>query len=127
MQIQDCSKGLRVRHRETGKSATIKEVFLDRNELEIIFDNAMTSKMHPRLVELLAEDNPVAPSQPAGPQRACPNCAAKMPAEATICPKCGFQYGVKPVKKSSGLLVLIIALIIAAGAAVAVWKFVLSR
>ncbi len=125
MLIQDCAAGQRIRYRETGRLGTIKNVYLDRNEVDIQIDNQTTTRCHPRLIEL-AEGAPAAePST--GPQRACPQCAAKMPTEATTCPKCGFQYGVGSAKKSSPLLVLIIALVIAAVAAVVVWKFVLNR
>lgn len=127
MQIQECFEGQRVRFRETGKSATIKEVHPDKNEVLIEFDNHMTSKVHPRSCEPLTEADATTPVATTGPTRACPQCAAKMPAEVTTCPKCGFAYGVKPAKSSSGLTVLIIALVIAAVAALVVWKFVVAR
>jgi ribosomal protein L40E len=120
MLIQDCVAGQRIRYRETGRLGTIKNVHLDRNEVDVLIDGSTTSRCHPRLIELT--DAAPAAEQPTGPQRACPSCAAKMPADATTCPKCGFQYGLQITKKSSPLLVLIIALLVAAVAAVVVWK-----
>ncbi len=125
MLIQDCAGGQRIRYRETGRQGTIKNVYLDRNEVDIQIDGDTTTRCHPRLIELA--DGAPAVASPAGPQRPCPNCAAKMPAEVTTCPTCGFQYGVKTAKKSSGLTTLIIALLVAAVAALAVWKFVLNH
>lgn len=121
MLIQDCAIGQRVRHRETSRLGTIKNVHLDRNEVDIQIDGATTSRCHPRLLELAEPDAPGA--SPTGPQRACPNCAARLPAGAATCPKCGFQYGVRATRKNSPVLLLIIALLVAAVAAVVVWKF----
>ncbi len=126
MQIQDCFAGQRVVYKENGRSATIKDVDLQKAEIEIVFDNSARARVHPRLLEpSLAEAG--VESAPSGPMRPCPQCAAKMSASATTCPSCGFQYGVETPKQKSGVLKFAVILIALAGIAYAVWKYVLHE
>lgn len=122
MQIQSCVTGQRVIYRENGKPGTIKEIHLDKNEIDLALDNGMRIRAHARLVDPITDD--AAPT-PTGPTRPCPQCAAKMPLDATICPTCGFQYG---VKKAGGIPVavkVLMVLIVLAVAGYVIWNFVL--
>ena len=123
MQIHSCVAGQRVTYRENGRAGTIKEVHLDKNEVDLVLDNGMRIRAHARLIDPLAGE---AAATPAGPTRPCPQCAAKMPLDATTCPACGFQYG---VKKAAGIPVavkVLMVLIVVAVAGCVIWKFVLG-
>jgi hypothetical protein len=126
MQIQECFAGQRVMYRETGKAATVKEVDLDKREVHVVFDNASRAIVQARLLEPLQADEPAA-TGPTGPMRPCPQCGAKMPAAATTCLSCGFQYGVAQPRGGSGIAKFAAVVIILAGIFYVVWKFVLRE
>lgn len=125
MEIQACSEGLRVVSKETGKVATIKRVLLDKGEVDIEYDNGMTARVHTRIIEPASADES-SDGVPAAtvPMRPCPQCATRMPVAATTCPSCGFQYGVKKPSGMPGIVKLLLAIIVLAGIAFVVWKFV---
>lgn len=129
MQISECVKGQRVTYLEDGKPATVKDVFLDKREVLIELDNGSRVRVQARLIEPAgAEARTEDDAEPGGPMRPCPNCAAKMSVDATTCPKCGFQYGVKSGGTGGGgIAKFVIIVIILAGAAYAVWKYVLHE
>lgn len=129
MQISECVKGQCVTYLENGKPATVKDVFLDKREVLIELENGSRVRVQARLIEPAeAEARTEDDAEPSGPMRPCPNCAAKMSVDATTCPKCGFQYAVRKTGGAGGgIAKVVIVLIILAGAAYAVWKYVLHE
>ncbi len=124
MHFQDCFNGQRVVHKESGKLATIRKIH-NNGEVEINFDVGTTARVHARLLEPAGQA--AAPqAKTAEPMRPCPQCATKMPVSATICPSCGFEYGVKK-RGTGGTAKLLIVVIVIAAIAFAVWKFVLHE
>lgn len=124
MQMSECVKGQRVTYLENGKPATVKDIFLDKREVLIEFDNGSRAHVQARLIDpAQAGEEAVA----GGPMRPCPNCAARMPVDATTCPKCGFQYGVRKAGCGAvaGIAKFIVIVAILAGIAYAVWKFLM--
>jgi len=122
MKVQDCFTGQRVINKENGNPATVRRIYGSSGELELAFDNGSTAKAHARLVEP-AEASPETES---GPMRPCPQCATKMSIDATVCPSCGFEYGVKRApSRGSGVKILIIAIVVMVIAYV-IWKYALK-
>lgn len=124
MKVQDCSTGQQVIHKESGKIATIRRIYGSSGEVELAFENGTTVKVHVRLVDPAASTE--ADATGSGPQRPCPQCAAKMPADATVCPACGFTYGVKSPKPPRRLMKSLAIAAVLSVVAYAVWKFVLA-
>lgn len=122
MNIQDCLKGLRVTHKPTGRAGTVKDINVHRGYVDIELDNGQSVRVEPAMVEPL--DAAAEPAQKV-PMRPCPNCAQLMHYQATVCPSCGFQYGVN--KGGSGFGKTLVVLIILAAIAFAIWKFVLNK
>lgn len=123
MNIQDCIKGQRVISKENGKPATIRDFNAAKNEVLIEFDNLLRTTVSARVLEL-APDGGTAPAR-TGPAKACPQCAAKMALDAAACPSCGFKFGKQ--SRISAVVKLLIAVIVLAAIAYAVWKFVLHE
>ena len=123
MQVHQCSTGQRVFHKESGKIATIRRIFGNSGELELAFENGTTTQVHARLVEPADLSEVDAPND--GPLRPCPQCAAKMSITLTVCPSCGFKYGVKQSKPSHGLLKFLVIAAVLIPIAYWVWKYVI--
>lgn len=124
MKIQDCRPGQAVIHKESGKPATIRRIYGSSGEVELSFENGTTARIHVRVIEPSAANEEAA--EDVGPQRPCPQCAAKMPANATICPACGFAYGVKKAAPPRNWALIVTVAVLLAGAAYAVWKYLLA-
>ena len=124
MQVHQCSSGQRVIHKESGKTATIRRIYPSSGELELEFENGTTSKVHVRLVS--PADQPDGEATEGGPSRPCPQCAAKMPVDAKVCPACGFQYGVRQPKPSLGPVKLLLLVAVLVAIAYGVWKYLLA-
>jgi hypothetical protein len=127
MEIQDCFKGQRVRHLETGRVATVREVSLNKHLVDIVFDNGNSAKVAPRMLEASGDSPAAAEDAPREPLRPCPQCAAKMPVSAITCAACGFTYRTEPKRGIPAVVKLIVILILLAAIAFAVWKFVLHE
>ena len=126
MLIQECSKGQRVHHKESGKIATVLSVSHNKGEILIAFDNASRLKVQAHSLEP-AQGEPPPQAESGGPMRPCPQCATQMPLDATVCPSCGFEYGVKKRGGLGGLIKAFVILIILVAIGYAVWKYVLPR
>lgn len=126
MLIQNCLKGQRVVCKENGKLATILSVSHNKGEILIAFDNAERRTVSSAVLEPATEEQ-AAQTKPSQPMRPCPQCATKMPIDATTCPKCGFRYGVKKRSPLAGVVKSIVVIIILVAIALVVWKFLLQR
>ena len=125
MNIQDCCKGLRVTYKNTGKSATVQYIDRNKGEIEIAFDNGMTARAHPSLLEPIMANQSDEPA-PTGPVRPCPRCAKPMHYQVSVCPHCGFLYGVtKSDGKAMARLVAFAVVVIIIG--LIVWKLYGNR
>lgn len=122
MQVHDCFTGQRVLHKESGKLATIRRIQGSSGELDLTFDNGSTTKAHARLVEPAVAD--VADS---GPMRPCPQCATKMPVTLTVCPSCGFEYGMKRSNPPRSIMKFVVLVFVLMASLYAVWKYVLHE
>lgn len=124
MKIQDCRSGQAVVQKESGKNATIRRIYGSSGEVELSFENGTTARIHVRLIEPSSEAADA--EVDSGPQRPCPQCAAKMPVTATICPACGFAYGVKTPAPSRNWALILPFVVLVGAAAYAVWKYALA-
>lgn len=115
MDLFECAIGQRVRYRENGQPATIKQLWRAQGQIEIEFDNGMRERVSPKMVEKLGETS----SSPAR-KRPCPQCGADM-GESIRCSGCGFEYRQPAAKRPA--VGFWIALVVIAAAAVAAWKF----
>lgn len=122
MELFDCAIGQRVRHRETGKLATIKQLWRAKGEVEIAFDNGMTERVSPKTLEP-AGDGAAAPR---APKRPCPQCGADMGGDSR-CAACGFEYRTAPKRGLPVAMTLLIALAVVAVIGFIVWKFQIGR
>ena len=126
MELAQCSPGQRVRDKETGKVAAIKSIDRGSGFVEVEFDGGGTARLHPRRLHPVDGAPTAEPASETTPMRDCPQCAAKFPLADTTCPACGFQFR---EKKSGGMpsaVKFLIVIIVLAGIAFAVWKFVLN-
>ena len=123
MLIQECQEGLRVRDRESGKLGTVKDLEVTKKEALVEFDDGRRVRVPVRLLEPTAQASPSA-GEPTGPSRPCPQCAAKMALDETVCPKCGFQYGTRPRRGLPPAVVVVLVVLALAAAAWFVWKHV---
>lgn len=129
MDIKDCFAGQRVLYKENGKAATVKEVMLHKNMVQLVFDNTAQQTVHPRFLQPLSTREGEVESAGAatgGITNPCPSCAAPMPVGSIQCSSCGFAYR----KKGSGLgglIKFILFLAVLGGIGYAVWKYVLHE
>ncbi len=122
MELFDCAVGQRVRHKETGKLATIKQLARARGEVEIAFDNGLTVSVSPKMLEPSAADA----ITPRAPKRPCPQCGADM-GEQPQCGHCGFAYRTAPKRGLPLAVTLLIGLVAVAVIALLAWKYLLGR
>ncbi len=125
MQVHQCSTGQQVIHKESGKVGTIRRIYGATGELELAFENGTTTQVHARLVEIADPSDGEAPDS--GPLRPCPQCAAMMPVAVTLCPSCGFKYGVRQSKPSRGILKYLVIAAVLIPVVYWVWKYVLPE
>jgi hypothetical protein len=129
MDIKDCFAGQRVLYKENGKAATVKEVMLHKNMVQLVFDNTAQQTVHPRFLQPLSTregELEEAVPQSGGITNPCPSCAAPMPVGARQCSACGFAYR-KKGSALGGLVKFIVFLAVLAGIGAAVWKYVLHE
>ncbi|MDW8343174.1 MAG: hypothetical protein RMM51_01630 [Verrucomicrobiae bacterium] len=119
MELFDCAVGQRVRYKENGQPATIKQLWRAQGQIELEFANGQRLRVAPRLVEPL--DDAVGVRKP---KRPCPQCGADM-GDAARCPTCGFEYRQAKTKRAPVWLWVLVILIVI-GAVVA-WKFLGAR
>ncbi len=122
MELLDCVIGQRVRHRETGKLATIKQLWRAKGEVEIAFDNGMTERVSPKNLELSADGG----GAPRAPKRPCPQCGADMGGESR-CAACGFEYRTTPKRGLPVAVTLLIGLAVVAVIGFLAWMFVQNQ
>jgi hypothetical protein len=122
MELFDCAVGQRVRHKETGKLATIKQLARAKGEVEIAFDNGLTVSVSPKMIEPSAADA----ATPRAPKRPCPQCGADM-GDQSQCGQCGFAYRTAPKRRLPLAVTLLIALAVVAVIAALAWKFLLGQ
>jgi hypothetical protein len=129
MDIKDCFAGQRVLYKENGKAATVKEVLLHKNTVQLVFDNSAQQTVHPRFLQPLStregEVEDVSSSS-GGITNPCPACAAPMPVGSTQCGACGFAYR-KKGSALGGVVKFVVVLAVLAGIGYAVWKYVLHE
>jgi predicted nucleic acid-binding Zn ribbon protein len=123
MLIKDCFKGQRVVFKENGKPATILSVSHTAGKITIAFDNAERKEVSSSALDPAGEEAS-RQTETGVPMRPCPQCATKMPTNETVCPNCGFRYGVKKSSSAGKIFKTILLLAVLAVAVYAVWKYV---
>lgn len=119
MDLFECAVGQRVRYKENGQTATIKQLWRAQGEIELEFANGQRLRVAPKLVEKVDDG-----SASRKPKRPCPQCGTDM-GDAAQCPSCGFAYrSGKP--KRSPMWLWVVLVLVAVGAVVA-WKFFAAR
>ncbi len=129
MDIKDCFAGQRVLYKENGKPATVKDVLLHKNQVQLVFDNETQLTVHPRFVQAITTregGDEAASHEPASLTNPCPACAAPIPVGVMRCEACGFAYK-KKGSTLGGLVKFIVVLVVLAAVAYAVWKYVLNE
>jgi len=126
MLIKDCFKGQRVVFKENGRPATILSVSHTAGKVTIAFDSAERREVSASALDPAGEEASRR-TEEGTPTRPCPNCATRMPLDSHVCPKCGFQYGVKTGSAAGKVFKFLVILVILGGIAWAIWTYVLPK